>query len=199
MIWPCYNKVTWRTRNLAASVALSKQVAAWSCHFLSASSLAAALLAGPRALASGHHRFVSSYSKGQTQFPPAKTSPTLEEKKKKTTTKRTKPMPLKVNGQLRVKGQIPVVATPSGCSPVTAAHRHSVGRDRRVNCLPFEETTRNHHIKQLVPEKILMEQKVLLQNMPESVTIWQDFFVTLHITWLFLNKVVKTQMELNSV
>lgn len=84
MIWPCYNKVTWWTSKLAASIALWKQVAAWSCHFLSTSSLAAALCARPGALASGQHRFVSFYSKGQMQFPPAKKYlPQRKEKEKK--------------------------------------------------------------------------------------------------------------------
>lgn len=69
MIWPCHNKVTWWTSNLAASRALWKQVAAWSCHFLSTSSLAAALCARPRTLVSGQHRSLSPHYKDQMQSP----------------------------------------------------------------------------------------------------------------------------------
>lgn len=69
MIWSCYNKVTWWTSNLAASVALWKQVAAWSCNFLSTSSLAGALCARPRTLVSGQQRSVSPYCKDQMQSP----------------------------------------------------------------------------------------------------------------------------------
>jgi len=67
---------------------------------------------------------------------------------------------LKGNGQLCVKGQIPVAATQFGCNPAIPASRHSVGRVRRVMRLTFEETTK----KQLVPAKLLMEQKALLHK-----------------------------------
>lgn len=80
-------------------------------------------------------------------------------------------MSLKRNGQLCVKGQIPVVATWFCCNPAIPASRHSAGRVRRVMYLTFEETTKKPPYKTTCSCKTINGTKsVITQNVPENVT-----------------------------